>query len=95
MTGYIFANKGLIGHPPLAALTPIAIGIIPHFGSAVIGKDRLKLIWMTIGGGITLHLFVGTIVELSLPYLLLAGLYALIGFAILQLYVDSAGKNLV
>ncbi|VDK28589.1 unnamed protein product [Gongylonema pulchrum] len=94
LTGYIFANRGLIGVPPLAALTPMAIGLFPHIGQSTIGKDRMKLICMAIGGGMMLHLCMGTIVDLSLPYFLLAGLYALIGFAVLQLYVNSAGKDL-
>ncbi|VDN05178.1 unnamed protein product [Thelazia callipaeda] len=95
LTGYIFANKDLIGTPPIAALTPVAIGIIPHLGSSVIGQDRSKLIWLTIGGGFILHLSLGTIIELSLPYLLLTALYGLIGFAILQLYVSNVQKEFV
>ncbi|KAM3715753.1 putative membrane protein [Dirofilaria immitis] len=93
LTGYIFSNKDLISMPPIAALTPMAIGLIPHFGSSAIGKDHVKLICLTIGGGFLLHLIFGIIIDLSLPYLLLTGLYGLIGFAILQLYVNNAGKD--
>uniref|UniRef100_A0A915Q353 Uncharacterized protein n=1 Tax=Setaria digitata TaxID=48799 RepID=A0A915Q353_9BILA len=93
LTGYIFSNKDLISAPPIAALTPIAIGLIPHFGSTVIGNDRVKLISLTIGGGFILHLLVGTIISLSLPYLLLAALYGFIGFATLQLCVNNIGKD--
>ncbi|VDO52634.1 unnamed protein product [Brugia timori] len=95
LTGFIFSDKDLIGIPPIAALTPISIGLIPHFGSSIIGKDHAKLLCLTIGGGFILHLSLGTIIDLSLPYLLLAGLYGFIGFAILQLYVNNAGKDIV
>ncbi|EJW72355.1 hypothetical protein WUBG_16740 [Wuchereria bancrofti] len=81
--------------PPIAALTPISIGLIPHFGSSIIGKDHAKLLCLTIGGGFILHLSLGAIIDLSVPYLLLAGLYGFIGFAILQLYVNNAGKDIV
>lgn len=95
LTGYIFSDKDLIGMPPIAALTPMAIGLIPHFGSSIIGKDHAKLVCLTIGGGFFLHLSLGAIIDLSLPYLLLAGLYGFIGFTILQLYVNNTGKDLV
>ncbi|KAK6103033.1 Interactor of ZYG-11 family protein [Brugia pahangi] len=94
LTGFIFSDKDLIGIPPIAALTPISIGLIPHFGSSIIGKDHAKLLCLTIGGGFILHLSLGTIIDLSLPYLLLVGLYGFIGFAILQLYVNNAGKDI-
>uniref|UniRef100_A0A0R3RRT7 MFS transporter n=1 Tax=Elaeophora elaphi TaxID=1147741 RepID=A0A0R3RRT7_9BILA len=93
LTGYIFADKDLVGMPPIAALTPMAIGLIPHFGSSAIGKDHAKLICLTIGGGFFLHLCLGAITDLSLPYLLLAGFYAFIGFVVLQFYVNNAGKD--
>lgn len=93
LTGHIFSDKDLIGTPPIAALTPMSIGLIPHFGSSIIGKDHAKLICLTIGGGFLLHLSLGAIIDLSLPYILLAGLYGFIGFTVLQLYVNSAGKD--
>uniref|UniRef100_A0A1I7W3C9 t-SNARE coiled-coil homology domain-containing protein n=1 Tax=Loa loa TaxID=7209 RepID=A0A1I7W3C9_LOALO len=93
LIGYLFSDKNLIGIPPIAALTPIAIGLIPHFGSTIIGEDHAKLICLTIGGGFILHLSMGIIIDLSLPYLLLATLYGIIGFAILQLYVNNTGKD--
>ncbi|EFO13473.2 hypothetical protein LOAG_15056 [Loa loa] len=95
LIGYLFSDKNLIGIPPIAALTPIAIGLIPHFGSTIIGEDHAKLICLTIGGGFILHLSMGIIIDLSLPYLLLATLYGIIGFAILQLYVNNTGKDFV
>ncbi|KAL3993639.1 Interactor of ZYG-11 family protein [Acanthocheilonema viteae] len=94
LTGYVFSNKDLVGMPPIAAFTPMAIGLIPHFGSSIIGKDHAKLVCLTIGGGLFIHLSFGVIIDLSLPYLLLAGLYGFIGFAVLQLYVNNAGKDL-
>ncbi|VDK84418.1 unnamed protein product [Litomosoides sigmodontis] len=93
LTGYIFSDKDLIGKPPIAALTPMSIALIPHFGSSIIGRDHAKLVCFTIGGGFLLHLSLGAIIDLSLPYILLAGLYGLIGFTVLQLYVNSAGKD--
>lgn len=95
LTGYIFSDTDLVGLPPIAALTPMAIGLIPHFGSSVIGEDHAKLVCLAIGGGFFLHLSLGAIIELSLPYLLLAGLYGCIGFAILQLYLNNTGKDFV
>uniref|UniRef100_A0A1I8EYA4 Uncharacterized protein n=1 Tax=Wuchereria bancrofti TaxID=6293 RepID=A0A1I8EYA4_WUCBA len=57
-------------------------------------SDHAKLLCLTIGGGFILHLSLGAIIDLSVPYLLLAGLYGFIGFAILQLYVNNAGKDI-
>ncbi|OZC07561.1 hypothetical protein X798_05426 [Onchocerca flexuosa] len=93
LTGYIFSDTNLIGMPPIAALTPMAIGLIPHFGSSIIDKNHAKLLCLTVGGGFLLHLALGAIIDLSLPYLLLTGLYGLIGFAVLQLYVNNAGED--
>lgn len=95
LAGFVLSNRALIGAPPLAALTPAIMGLGAQIGSSVIGKDRIKLLGVTLGGGFMLHMVLGFVLGLSFPYILLALLYTTTGFVALQLYLKNVGKDTV
>lgn len=52
-------------------------------------SDRAKLIGITIGTGVALHLVFGTVLGLTFPYLLLTMIYTAVGFVTLQVYLKN------
>uniref|UniRef100_A0A915CIH3 Uncharacterized protein n=1 Tax=Parascaris univalens TaxID=6257 RepID=A0A915CIH3_PARUN len=92
-TGFVLSERALTGPPPLAAITPLVIGFGAQMGASFIAIDRKKLLGVTLGGGLLIHLSLGVIVGVSLPYLLLSLLYTAIGFVAIQHYIKHVKKE--
>lgn len=58
-------------------------------------SDRKKLLGVTLGGGLLIHLSLGVIIGVSVPYLLLSLLYTAIGFIAIQHYIKHVNKETV
>lgn len=95
LTGFVLSDLELAGNPspPLAAITPLGIGFSSLFGSQFVADSRMKLLGLTLGSGMMLHGIMGSLLGLSMTYLLLVLLYTDIGFVSLQVYIRNVGKD--
>uniref|UniRef100_A0A0M3I4I2 Uncharacterized protein n=1 Tax=Ascaris lumbricoides TaxID=6252 RepID=A0A0M3I4I2_ASCLU len=87
LKGYLFSQRFLPGVAPFSFIAPFSIGFGCQLASSYISNDRMKLIAVTMGTSLAIHLGMGMATGYSLGFLALTLLYAAAGFGMLQMYL--------
>ncbi|KHN76505.1 hypothetical protein Tcan_08246 [Toxocara canis] len=87
LKGFLFSGRVLPGIAPPSFIAPLSIGVVSLFASPYIANDRMKMLAVTVGTSVAVHLCVGMTAGFSLGFVVLMIAYAVAQFGMVQMYL--------
>lgn len=92
LVGFALSARYLATLQPLVFLTPLSVGLSAVLIAPSLGSNRAAVLGACLGSSVAVQLVFGLGLGLSFPYFLLTVLYAVAGFATLQLFLKFGNE---